>query len=43
MAINKEKVNKLKLIAKERNNSTIRINKPKGSSAKGADIDLGYN
>lgn len=43
MAINKEKVNKLKLIAKERNTSNIRINKPKGSSAKGADIDLGYN
>lgn len=43
MAINKEKVNKLKLIAKERNTSNIRINRPKGSSAKGADIDLGYN
>lgn len=43
MAINKEKVNKLKLIAKERNSSNIRINRPKGSSAKGADIDLGYN
>ena len=43
MAINKEKVNKLKLIAKERNTSNIRINRPKSSSAKGADIDLGYN
>lgn len=43
MAINKEKVNKLKLMAKERNTSNIRINRPKGSSAKGADIDLGYN
>ena len=43
MAINKEKVNKLKLRAKERNASTIRINKPKTTTAKGADIDLGYN
>lgn len=43
MAINKEKVNKLKLRAKERNTSTIRINKPKTTTAKGADIDLGYN
>lgn len=43
MAINKEKVNKLKLRAKERNASTIRINKPKTTTAKDADIDLGYN
>lgn len=43
MAINKEKVNKLKLRAKERNASTVRINKPKTTTAKGADIDLGYN
>lgn len=43
MAINKEKVNKLKLRAKERNASTIRINKPKTTNAKGANIDLGYN
>lgn len=43
MAINKEKVNKLKLRAKERNTSTVRINKPKTTTAKGADIDLGYN
>lgn len=43
MAINKEKVNKLKLRAKERNASTIRINKPKTTTAKGADLDLGYN
>lgn len=43
MAINKEKVNKLKLRAKERNSSTVRINKPKTTNAKGADIDLGYN
>ena len=43
MAINKEKVNKLRLIAKERNSSNVRINRPKSSTAKGADIDLGYN
>lgn len=43
MAINKEKVNTLKLRAKERNTSTVRINKPKTTTAKGADIDLGYN
>ena len=43
MAINKEKVNILKLRAKERNTSTVRINKPKTTTAKGADIDLGYN
>lgn len=43
MAINKEKVNKLKLRAKERNASTIRINKPKTTTTKGANIDLGYN
>lgn len=43
MAINKEKVNTLKLRAKERNASTVRISKPKTTTAKGADIDLGYN
>lgn len=43
MAINKEKVNKLKLKAKERNMSTIRITKPKSSTANDAAIDLGYN
>lgn len=42
MAINKEKVNTLKLKAKERTNSTIRITKPKTNSTKSADIDLGY-
>lgn len=43
MAINKEKVNKLKLRAKERNSTSIRINRPKNTSAKGANLDLGYN
>ncbi len=43
MAINKEKVNTLKLRAKERNTSTVRINKPNNTNAKGVDIDLGYN
>lgn len=43
MAINKEKVNTLKLRAKERNASTVRISKPKTTTAKSADIDLGYN
>ena len=42
MAINKEKVNTLKLKAKERTNSTIRITKPKTSGTKSANIDLGY-
>nr|DAO50340.1 MAG TPA: hypothetical protein [Crassvirales sp.] len=43
MAINKEKVNTLKLRAKERNTSTIRINKPKTTIEKGVNVDLGYN
>lgn len=43
MAINKEKVNRLKLKAKERNTSTVRINKPKTNTNKGTNIDLGYN
>lgn len=43
MAINKEKVNKLKLKAKERNSNIVRVTKPKTTGAKGADIDLGYN
>ena len=43
MAINKEQVAKLKLKAKERNNTSVRISKPKGTTAKGAAIDLGYN
>lgn len=43
MAINKEKVNRLKLKAKERNTSTVRISKPKVNTNKGTNIDLGYN
>lgn len=43
MAINKEKVNTLKLRAKERNNSSIKINKPNNTAVKANDIDLGYN
>lgn len=43
MAINKEKVETLKLRAKERNKTTVRINKPKSNSTKSANIDLGYN
>lgn len=43
MAINKEKVNRLKLKAKERNTSTVRISKPKTNINKGTNIDLGYN
>lgn len=43
VAINEDKVNKLKLRSKERNSSTIRINKPKANINKGTNIDLGYN
>lgn len=44
MAINKEKVNSLKLRAKERRTSPIKINKPTNSDAnKGINVDLGYN
>lgn len=42
MAINKEKVNKLRLKAKEKTTASVRINKPKPTASKGADIDLGY-
>lgn len=42
MAINKEKVNHLKLKAKERNKSSVRITKPVAETKKGIDIDLGY-
>lgn len=42
MAINKEKVATLKLRAKERNTTTVRINKPKPTN-NGTNIDLGYN
>ena len=43
MAINKEKVAILKLKAKERNTSTVRITKPNTTDNKGSNIDLGYN
>lgn len=43
MAINKEKVNRLRLKAKERNSTTVRITKPQATSAKGTNIDFGYN
>lgn len=43
MAINKEKVATLKLKAKERNGSTVRITKPNTTGNKGSNIDLGYN
>ena len=43
MAINNEKVTKLKLRAKERNSTSVRINRPKATSQKGVNIDLGYN
>lgn len=42
MAINKEKVATLKLKAKERNASTVRITKPSNQN-KSSNIDLGYN
>ena len=42
MAINKEKVATLKLKAKERNTSTVRITKPSNQN-KFSNIDLGYN
>lgn len=43
MAINKEKVAKLRLKSKERNLSTIRINKPQNTNNKNTNIDFGYN
>lgn len=43
MAINKEKVATLKLKAKERNGSTVRVTKPNTTVNKGSNIDLGYN
>lgn len=42
MAINNEKVVKLKLKAKQSTTSAIRINKPKAAPNKGANVDLGY-
>ena len=43
MAINKEKVATLKLRAKERSASTVRITKPTTTKQTAANIDLGYN
>lgn len=43
MAINKEKVATLKLRAKERSTSTVRITKPTTTKQTAANIDLGYN
>ena len=43
MAINKEKVATLKLRAKERSVSTVRITKPTTTKQTAANIDLGYN
>lgn len=43
MAINKEKVATLKLRAKERNGSTVKITKPNTTVNKASNIDLGYN
>lgn len=40
MAINDKEVKKLKLIAKSRNHSSVKINKPQAN--KGKDIDLGF-
>lgn len=41
MAISKEKVNKLKLIAKQRHSSSVKIRKP-SSNNKGVNTDFGY-
>lgn len=43
MAINKEKVNKLKLKAKERKTSSVRITKPNTTNKEEKGIDVGYN
>lgn len=43
MAINKEKVTTLRLKAKERNTTTVRVTKPQQTGVKGTDIDFGYN
>lgn len=42
MAVNKEKVNNLKLQAKTKTNSSIKITKPATTPAKGANVDFGY-
>lgn len=43
MAINNKEVEKLRLRAKERKKSSIKITNPKPAVKKGIDIDLGYN
>ncbi len=43
MAINEKNVATLKLKAKQRNTSSIKVTKPKGTTHTGANIDLGYN
>lgn len=43
MAVNKEKVSKLRLIAKENNRKGVVIKKPTNSANKGTNVDLGYN
>ena len=42
MAINKEKVNTLKLKAKERNSTSVRINRPNNADSKNKKLDFGY-
>lgn len=42
MAINKEKVNTLKLKAKERNSTSVRINRPNNTDSKNKKLDFGY-
>ena len=42
MAINKEQVNKLKLKAKERNSTSVRINRPNNTNSQTKQIDFGY-
>lgn len=42
MAVNDKEVTKLKLIAKERKQSSIKIKKPKANTNSGKNIDLGY-
>lgn len=43
MAINEKNVATLKLKAKQRNTSSIKVTKPKSTMHTGANIDLGYN
>lgn len=42
MAVNDDKVSKLKLTAKERNRSSIKVSKPKTTKSKGLNTDFGY-